>query len=83
MADQFYSHNFIMTSSLDLAYNTNMDKLIIPEYGRNIQKMIEHAKKIETKEERNKSARVIIKVMDLINHGTKSNNNSEEHKKKL
>ncbi len=83
MADQLYSHNFIMTSSLDLAYNTNMDKLIIPEYGRNIQKMIEHAKKIETKEERNKSARVIIKVMDLINPGTKSNNSSEEHKQKL
>ena len=83
MADQFYSHNFIMTTSIDLAYNTNMDKLIIPEYGRNIQKMIEHAKNIETKEERNKSARVIIKVMDLINPGTKSNNNNEEHKQKL
>jgi hypothetical protein len=72
-----------MTSSIDLAYNTNMDKLIIPEYGRNIQKMIEHAKKIEDKEERNKSVKVIIKVMDLINPSPKSNTSSEEHNQKL
>ena len=39
-----------MTLSLDLAYNTDMEKLTIPEYGRNVQKMIEHAKKIENKE---------------------------------
>ncbi len=72
-----------MTSSLDLAYNTNMEKLTIPEYGRNVQKMIEHAKKIENKEERNKAAKVIIKVMDLISPGPKNNSNSEEHLQKL
>ena len=72
-----------MTSSLDLAYNTDLEKLTIPEYGRNIQKMIEHAKKIEDKEERNKSAKVIIKVMDLINPGNKSNGTTEEHQQKL
>lgn len=72
-----------MTSSLDLAYNTNMEKLTIPEYGRNVLKMIEHAKKIENKEERNKAAKVIIKVMDLISPGPKHNSNSEEHLQKL
>ena len=72
-----------MTSSLDLAYNTDLEKLTIPEYGRNIQKMIEYAKKIEDKEERNKSAKVIIKVMDLINPGNKSNGSTEEHQQKL
>ena len=41
-----------MTSSLDLAYNTDLENLIIPEYGRNIHKMVEHAKKIEDREER-------------------------------
>tara|TARA_B100001287_G_scaffold251586_1_gene232911 strand:- start:2520 stop:3176 length:657 start_codon:yes stop_codon:yes gene_type:complete len=72
-----------MTSSLDLAYNTDMEKLTIPEYGRNVQKMIEHAKKIENKEERNKAVKVIIKVMDLISPGPKHNINSEEHLQKL
>lgn len=72
-----------MTSSLDLAYNTDMEKLAIPEYGRNILKMIEHAKKIESREERNKSAKVIIKVMDLINPSPKTHSNAEEHLQKL
>ena len=72
-----------MTSSLDLAYNTDLESLIIPEYGRNIHKMVEHAKKVQTKEERNKCAKAIVKVMDLINPNTRNNNNSEEHQQKL
>lgn len=71
-----------MRSSLELAYNTDTKKLVIPEYGRNIQKMVQHAIKIEDSEQRNKSANVIIKVMDLINPNT-NNSNSEEHAQKL
>lgn len=71
-----------MRSSLELAYNTDTKKLVIPEYGRNIQKMVQHAIKIENTEQRNKSANVIIKVMDLINPNT-NNSNSEEHAQKL
>ena len=71
-----------MKSSLELAYNTDTTKLVIPEYGRNIQKMVHHAIKIENNEERNKAAKVIIKVMDLINPNTR-NSNSEEHAQKL
>jgi len=71
-----------MRSSLELAYNTDTKKLVIPEYGRNIQKMVQHAIKIEDTEQRNKSANVIIKVMDLINPNT-NNSNSEEHAQKL
>ena len=71
-----------MRSSLELAYNTDTTKLVIPEYGRNIQKMVQHAIKIEDTEQRNKSANVIIKVMDLINPNT-NNSNSEEHAQKL
>lgn len=47
----------------DLEYNTEREHLIIPEYGRHIQKMINHAKSRETKEERNKLAKAIISVM--------------------
>ena len=71
-----------MRSSLELAYNTDTKKLVIPEYGRNVQKMVQHAINIEDTEQRNKSANVIIKVMDLINPNT-NNSNSEEHAQKL
>lgn len=47
----------------DLEYNTEREHLIIPEYGRHLQKMINHAKTRETKEERNKVANAIISVM--------------------
>ena len=47
----------------DLEYNTEREHLIIPEYGRHMQKMINYAKTRETKEERNKLANGIIAVM--------------------
>ena len=47
----------------NLEYNTEREHLIIPEYGRHMQKMINHAKTLETKEERNKVAKAIIAVM--------------------
>ncbi len=47
----------------NLEYNTVREELIIPEYGRHIQKMINYASSRETKEERNKLARSIISVM--------------------
>ncbi len=47
----------------NLEYNTEREHLIIPEYGRHLQKMINHAKTRETKEEREKLAKSIIAVM--------------------
>ncbi|WP_411768553.1 DUF4290 domain-containing protein [Winogradskyella sp. A3E31] len=47
----------------NLEYNTEREHLIIPEYGRHLQKMINHAKALEDKEERNKVAKSIIAVM--------------------
>jgi len=47
----------------ELEYNTEREHLIIPEYGRHLQKMINYAKSRETKEERNKVAKAIISVM--------------------
>lgn len=46
-----------------LEYNTEREHLIIPEYGRHMQKMINYAKELPTKEERNKVAKAIIAVM--------------------
>ena len=47
----------------NLEYNTEREKLIIPEYGRHLQKMINHAVTIEDRDERNKVAKSIIAVM--------------------
>ena len=47
----------------NIEYNTDREHLIIPEYGRHIQKMVNHAIAIEDKEERNKVAKAIIGVM--------------------
>ena len=47
----------------NLEYNSDRPKLIIPEYGRHIQKLIDHCISLETKEERNKMAKAIVDVM--------------------
>lgn len=47
----------------EMEYNTTRPKMEIPEYGRNVQKMIDHTLTIADKEERNLAARSIIKVM--------------------
>jgi hypothetical protein len=49
--------------NFELEYNTDREHLIIPEYGRHIQKLINHCKLLETKEERNTMALAIIDVM--------------------
>lgn len=56
-----------------MEYNTARELMQIPEYGRNIQKMIEYAKTIEDKEERNRAANSIIKVMGQVNPYLKNN----------
>ncbi|HEY0031053.1 MAG TPA: DUF4290 domain-containing protein [Bacteroidia bacterium] len=50
-----------------MEYNTDLPKMIIPEYGRNIQKMIGHAITVEDRDERNRVARAIIDVMGQLN----------------
>lgn len=47
----------------NLEYNTVREDLIIPEYGRHIQKMIHHASSQKSKEERNRIAKSVISVM--------------------
>ena len=50
-----------------LEYNAERPHLIIPEYGRHLQKLIEQAVALEDREERNKAARYIISVMGSLN----------------
>lgn len=47
----------------ELDYNTQLKRLPLPEYGRNIQRMVDHCLTIEDKEERTKCAKTIISIM--------------------
>jgi len=50
-----------------MEYNTSRKKLVLPEYGRNIQKMIELAKAEPNKEKRNRMVQAIIAIMGNMN----------------
>ena len=47
-----------------LDYNTQRPKMPMPEYGREIQKMIEHAVSLTDREERLRCAKTIVKLME-------------------
>jgi hypothetical protein len=48
-------------------YNTSRNRLKLPEYGRNIQKMVEYLMTIEDRDKRNKMAYAVISVMGNMN----------------
>lgn len=57
-----------------LKYNSERENLIIPEYGRNIQLMIQHLLTIEDRERRSKAAHFIVSVMAQMNPQVKESN---------
>lgn len=61
-----------------LLYNTERVKLYIPEYGRNVQKMVDYLKTIEDREKRNEQARAVVKVMEIINPAVHLQDNYEQ-----
>ena len=63
-----------------LDYNTQREKLVLPEYGREIQQMVDYAVKLEDREERQRCAEAIIDVMDCM---FPENRNVEDHERKL
>ncbi|MDA3943203.1 MAG: DUF4290 domain-containing protein [Bacteroidetes bacterium] len=50
-----------------LSYNTGRNHLVIQEYGRNIQQMIEHLLTIEDKTNRTQAAYFVVSVMAQMN----------------
>lgn len=50
-----------------MEYNTDRKPLIIPEYGRHIQEMVDYCMAIEDREKRNEFAEIIIEVMGELN----------------
>ena len=49
--------------TFDLQYNSERTNLIIPEYGRHIQQLVDHCVSLEDLEERNKMSKAIVNVM--------------------
>lgn len=56
-----------------LDYNTQRKQLILPEYGREVQNMVDYAMTLKTKEERQKCANTIINIMERMFPQTKEN----------
>lgn len=50
-----------------MEYNTAKTKLLMPEYGRNIQQLVEYCKTLSTKEERNEVAKAIVEFIGQRN----------------
>jgi hypothetical protein len=48
-------------------YNSKRKKMPLPEYGRNIQNMVDYLLTLEDKEERNRAAQTVIDVMGNLN----------------
>jgi len=69
-----------MKKSLSLEYNSTRDNLQFAEYGRSVQKLIQYAKTLEKREERQ---RVVEEIVELINQLNPQTKNVLEYKQKL
>lgn len=64
-----------------LDYNTQREKLILPEYGREVQDMVDYCLKLKDKDERQKCANTIVEIMERM--FPKDSYNDENYKQKL
>ena len=53
--------------SQSLDYNTSRERLAMPEYGRNVLKMVDQLREIPDRAKRTEQAYAIVKVMELLN----------------
>ena len=63
-----------------LDYNTQREKLVLPEYGREIQDMVDYAQTIADKDERQRCAETIVAIMDRM---SPQNRENPDYKRKL
>jgi len=56
-----------MSEASKFFYNSNEEKLLYAEYGRNVQKLVRHANSIEDDEERQRYVEVIIRLVKQMN----------------
>lgn len=60
-----------------LDYNTEREKLAMPEYGRNVLDMVERLRDIEDRSRRTEQARAVVRVMELLNPAVHAEENWE------
>jgi hypothetical protein len=65
---------------MDLEYNTSRSRMLMPEYGRNVQRMVEFIMTVEDPEKRLRNAEMIIDLMGTLNPHLKV---IEDYKHKL
>jgi len=65
---------------LELEYNSQREDLVIPEYGRHVQKLINHAKTIEDMDEQ---AAFIESIVDLMMQIHPQSRSVEDYREKL
>ncbi len=63
-----------------MEYNTTRSRMLMPEYGRNVQKMVEYLITVEDREKRLRQAEIIIELMGTLNPHLKT---IEDYKHKL
>lgn len=49
-----------------MEYNSQRPKLIVPEYGRNVQKMANHLLTVEDREKRSRMAKTLVHIMGQL-----------------
>lgn len=59
-------------------YNTSKPRLVLAEYGRNIQKLVEYLSTIEDREKRNRYANTLIELMRQLNPDVKEGSESTQ-----
>lgn len=59
-------------------YNTQRPTLILKEYGRNIQKLVDFVRKTEDKEKRNENAEILVELMRQLNSNVRDNETSQK-----
>lgn len=70
--------NYNDENPIILDYNTEREKLAMPEYGRNVLKMVEDVKKIEDRQKRTEQAKTVVRVMEILNPQVHSADNWEQ-----
>ena len=65
-------------STIKLLYNTENEPLGMPEYGRNVLKMVEYLKTIEDRDKRSEQAKAVVKSMEVLNPAVHQMENYEQ-----
>ena len=73
-------HQLTASEAVAIDYNTQRERLVMPEYGRGVQEMVAHAKQLADREERQRCAYTIVRLMASM---TQASGSPEDIRQKL